>query len=800
MYAAGVPPTAGKKIKARRVFGEAAADDLNCSLTYSPSPLKQEILKTTFENVNGTNDVKISPHEKIGPPKESNLSGAVVQHNEHGKENNSEWNKSFTGSTNVIQYQARTICAFSRSPLRPDLVKKTQDAITRANASMKSFSQAIAAGRQAKVEHHINRRTETSHICHNWKADTTEAKAMNELLEQNRRKFLSLQRQLSSKYSKEKVKREQSQRHETLTLIEQEMQLKSEVFRDQQTKLRKEKDDCRRLSALAGAKSRANIKVGIQNIRLDRLNEERAIIDERYASSIALKEALEQNKSDRRKSFAFRNGDARRIRLLHASLEQKRVEQKHQHFVVKWESENDAAEYIHQELSARRESLRNRNAAGRTLRELERMRTKNKLSTDHENYELKWAAEGDAKTYIKSIENGHRKNLQQRNLEGKRHREYLQKQHMDKLRQDQVMFELKWAGEKDTELYRLELELSRRESLAFRNKEGKRHRDFALNEQSNVAHQMHEDYELKWAAESDAKAYIAKLQNERRESLANRNMDARRLRALAQQKLVELSNREHESYELRRAAAKDTDEYVRQQEKVIREGIQDKNKERAHHSKIMDELRTLALEKESESYVLKWAAENDAKEYLSKVEKERRLSLQLRGQQVRHHRQLENEEKAEQLINLHQDELLRAEDQSDVVLYKKQCAERDRASFEYRCKDARMQRINDMERVRIHRERENQNLELETLARTDIEAYVNTCKERRRLSLAFRAKEKRKQAQWLREKKEKELEDHSRLFHDHRMNQKRLELAQQKERAQLILNAIKHTGFSVKSA
>jgi hypothetical protein len=797
MHTTLIPPTTGKKKKARRVFGDAAADDLDCSLTYSPSPLKNESLKTASESLNGTNKGRFSPVDEPNVShKVTDLSSVSGNSTAQEKENMFTVNTETT--TKSVQQRVRNICAFSHSPLRPDLVKKTQEAITRANTSMKNFSQTLAAGRQAKIDYVNYRRKETSDVHKNWKTETTEAKTLSELTAQNRRNFLSLQRQFASKYSQEKVKREHSQRREMLNLIENEIQLKSAVFRDQQSKLKKVEDDRRRHSAVARAKIRANNKLGERYLRQEKIKEEQAVFEERHVTSIALKDTMELNRSHRRKSFAFRHGDARRIRLLHASWEKQLRQQEHENYMLKWQAANDVDQHIRMEFRARRESLANRNASGRTLRELESKRVQNILSNEHENYELKWASERDAKNYVRSQENERRQSLQQRNLEGNRHRKLLQKQHADKLCQEQAMIELKWAGEKDAEGHRHELEQARRESLVFRNKEGKRHRDFAQNEQNNLARQSHEDYELKWAGERDAKAYLAKMDMERRDSFANRNMDARRRRALTRQALVEVSKCEHDSYELKRAASKDAEEYVRQQEKFRRESLQGRNKERAQLSKVMEELRMLALEKESESYALKWAAENDTKEYLAKLDEERRLSLQRRGQQSMHHRQVDHEQKAKQLKKLQEDEVLRADDQREVALYTKQCTDRDRASFEYRRKDARIQRINDEDSLRTHREEENQSLKLETLARMDVVEYINDCKKRRRMSLACRAKEKRKQAEWLRDNKRKERDENSRRAHDQRMDQKYIELAQQKERARLALNAIRHAGYSLK--
>ena len=64
------------------------------------------------------------------------------------------------------------------------------------------------------------------------------------------------------------------------------------------------------------------------------------------------------------------------------------------------------------------------------------------------------------------------------------------------------------------------------------------------------------------------------------------------------------------------------------------------------------------------------------------------------------------------------------------------------------------------------------------------------------MSLACRAKEKRKHAEWCRLKKDKDIDEQSRRIHDQLMDQKYVELALQKERARLALNAIRRAGYT----
>ena len=137
----------------------------------------------------------------------------------------------------------------------------------------------------------------------------------------------------------------------------------------------------------------------------------------------------------------------------------------------------------------------------------------------------------------------------------------------------------------------------------------------------------------------------------------------------------------------------------------------------------MEELTSLAREKETESLMLKWAGENDTKAYLKQLEDERRLSLQFRNQEGRRHRELDEEAHQKKVQESHVEEALQAGckfalsapihfvisfsnlaiklfyvlylGREDVEEYKRECAARDRASLVFRGKEIVIQRIED---------------------------------------------------------------------------------------------------------
>eukprot|EP00568_Trieres_chinensis_P004368 CAMPEP_0183302962 /NCGR_PEP_ID=MMETSP0160_2-20130417/8574_1 /TAXON_ID=2839 ORGANISM="Odontella Sinensis, Strain Grunow 1884" /NCGR_SAMPLE_ID=MMETSP0160_2 /ASSEMBLY_ACC=CAM_ASM_000250 /LENGTH=79 /DNA_ID=CAMNT_0025465805 /DNA_START=3 /DNA_END=239 /DNA_ORIENTATION=+ len=67
----------------------------------------------------------------------------------------------------------------------------------------------------------------------------------------------------------------------------------------------------------------------------------------------------------------------------------------------------------------------------------------------------------------------------------------------------------------------------RRDSYAFRNAEGKIHRDIQAEMDADKLHKEHDSYELKWAGERDADEYKKKMAEERRDSYAFRNAEGK---------------------------------------------------------------------------------------------------------------------------------------------------------------------------------------------------------------------------------------------------------------------------------
>ena len=454
-------------------------------------------------------------------------------------------------------------------------------------------------------------------------------------------------------------------------MVEKEIQFKSQVHVDHHRTLKEKEDARRRRSQVANAKLRQNHREGQEKMRLAAIEEDRALYEERYESSLAFNGSKATNAKKKRESFAFRNGDARRIRELHSKMEKEKLTKEHESWELKWAGERDAEEYKRQLAQQRRESLAGRNAVGRQIREVEQKMREHDQIREHESYELKWAGERDADEYKRQLAQQRRKSLAGRNAEGRQIREVEQKMREHDQAYEHESYELKWDGERDADEYKRQLAQQRRESLAGRNAEGRQIRDLESIMKADDQAREHESYELKWAGERDADEYKRQLAQERRESLAFRNAEGHRIRDLKSTMKADDQAREHESYELKWAGERDADEYKRQMAQERRESLAGRNAEAARHDAVMKELRSLALDKEHESYMLKWAGENDAKEYLAEQQELRRQSLEFRNAEGRRHRQIEEDTRAAQVQDNARNEELSAAGKQHVCFYNK---------------------------------------------------------------------------------------------------------------------------------
>ncbi len=348
--------------------------------------------------------------------------------------------------------------------------------------------------------------------------------------------------------------------------------------------------------------------------------------------------------------MGLRTAEGRRIRDHESNIKRDEQHAEHESYELKWAGERDADDYKKQLAKERRDSLAFRNAEGVRIRDFEAQKKADDFHREHESYELKWAGERDADEYNKQLARERRDSFAFRNAEGKRIRDHEFLMMLNDQQNEHESYELKWAGERDAEEYKKQLAKERRESLELRNAEGRRIRDYELEVKRNVQNEEHESYELKWAGERDADDYKKQLAKEKRDSLAFRNAEGVRIRDFEAQKKADDFHKEHESYELKWAGERDAEEYKNQLARERRESLALRNAEAARHDAVMAELLTLAREKEHESFMLKWAGENDAKKYVADQEELRRQSLAFRNAEGRRHREIDEEMKRKAVI------------------------------------------------------------------------------------------------------------------------------------------------------
>lgn len=613
-------------------------------------------------------------------------------------------------------------------------------------------------------------------------------------MEKNRREMLTLRRNLYSMVSREKAMREKASRAKQLQEIEQEVEFKSIKYREATKNLQEEEERYRRSSIEARAKLRENHREGQQKLDMKRIEEEKQLFEERYDTSVAIRNERKENVVKKRKSYVFRNGDARRIRQLYAQMQADRLMEDHLSFELKWMGEKDAQEYKDRLEKERRESLAARNDAGRKLRLQQVAQRKTDWEAEHKSYLLKWDGQKDAEKYKEHLQEIRRASLVFRGRRAVHQREQESAIRSKELALEHESYELKWAGEQDAADYRDRLAAEKRCSLAERGKKFLQEKNAEEIKKSEAMAREHEAYQLKWESERDAREYVEDMEKARRESLAFRNHWAKCQRDLVRKMDSEKRFEEHASYQLKWEGERDVELYKKESAEQRRISLAERNKERARHAKVMEELATIAREKETESLVLKWAGDKDAEKYLEKIAQDRRESLKQRGKQKQRERLIKIQLQHDELQRRQKDEEMRAADQKDIEEYRNRCAERDRASLEYRLKEARAQRLEEVEGDAQSKEIDRKNFKLDSEARTDMERYLDECKRRRRLSLAFRAKEKRKHAKWKMMCDESQRSEQSRNARIRLLDQRHTELALQQEQSLQVLEAIRHLG------
>ena len=300
---ATAPPQSTGKTRARRVFGDIVTEEVDSStagtssLTYSPSPVcnrkspqgDSQLGNPAPKIITFQDGTKPATHTQFFPDKE-NLENEGKSHQSAEDTKRGE-SSSVSDLSKRKQVELQRLRNQSKSPLRRDLVKRTQEAINNATSSV---NQSLNAVRRAKAEKYQERATETAKLRDQWRDEKLDAQHFYAQAEKSRQELLALQRQLSSKFAKAKAQREIDERNAQLEAISRETHFKSEVYRKHKQSLKEEMDRKRRHSVEARRKIRRNNLEGEQKMRLMRIEEDQALMEERHLSSVAWRETKKE--------------------------------------------------------------------------------------------------------------------------------------------------------------------------------------------------------------------------------------------------------------------------------------------------------------------------------------------------------------------------------------------------------------------------------------------------------------------------------------------------------------------------
>lgn len=498
-----------KKV-ASRVFGASVFNDLDTSLCYTPSPRNSKSqMSQTKANPNVFDSI-VEEGESTSQPTpvptvlfQPDSSTDQISVTDHGskkgvsfvlddKENtNDSENRIASKSLKSIRSAElhRLRASKKKSPMRRNLVKMTEAAIDDATTSLrnsamkpKKFStnastfQSINAGRTAKTRAYQQKAKAVKSVSFQWDQDNAKSKSLQKVVEENRRQIRAIQRKLTSNHFKDKARRDEAKKMERLAALEKEYLFKSEVFQDHQKTLKFERDKNRKKSMDARAKIRMNKREGEEVMRMRKLEEDQAIFQTREQLHNARREAQKEEAERRRKSFQLRGDIARKARDAKSELRE------------------------------------------------------NEQHESHATHELYRAAARDVDNYKKQLQKESQDDFKKRNKDAHDARNRQQNQACEAMIAEHESYELKWAGERDAEAYRKQMQEERRKSLAGRNKESARHAKVMEELRSIAKEEEAQTFMLKFQGENDAKDYVAKMAEERRKSLQLRGVEARKRR------------------------------------------------------------------------------------------------------------------------------------------------------------------------------------------------------------------------------------------------------------------------------
>ena len=324
----------------------------------------------------------------------------------------------FRDTTNLISEANQ--CNEDRASARKDLINKTELAISAAD---KSVNESLNAVRKAKENSIYSKQKEISRVKEMRRLQYEEAVSLNNETEKHRREMLEMRAALSSQIQKERALQNQEKKRNDLDKIMKESEFKSAVYRSHKQQLQEDEKRRRRESTDKRAKLRHNHRMGEERMKLSRIAEENAHIQEGYERSLATRSYKQTYANQRRNSFAFRTGDAIRIRKLYEKIEVEKKHFNHKSYELKRMGDKDADAYHRQCQEDRRNSFAFRGEEARRRKQISDEIESDNQTSQHDSYDLKRMGEKDAEAYHRQCEEDRRNSFAFRGEEARRRKQ-----------------------------------------------------------------------------------------------------------------------------------------------------------------------------------------------------------------------------------------------------------------------------------------------------------------------------------------------------------------------------------------
>jgi len=795
-----IPPSTGKKKKARRVFGNILNHDSNNSLSYTPSPPRED----AGDDDDGDDSQSAMPSKtKLQARVISNLFSIAetasaktmaATSSGTGKSRRTSENSHYSGATTrsesstVSRSQQSTVVVQPFSKLKigesldenvdggkddnlksssgssnnlsnsslpvPDNIRLLGRYSEESKLSMEIFD--AESSNQTSATHRTGDsidRSDNNNSRHNARrtrgslssvdSDLTDTKLPQTKPKAPRKLESSVNQALNAaKRAREKAILEKAQ---AVAMIRG--QLKEEKDEALEFQLECEKMRREQLHIQTHLSSQFSRARAQRQQKLQQAKREAIVKESTFKSEVAREQQQklkEQEEQRRRQSMVVRAKIRENNRQGKEKLQLMKIEEEQAILEERLYTSKARQEYQRNQAEKARKSFLFRAGDAKRIRELHSAMESQQKQEECKRIQLKHEAERDVDSYKAKLAEERRQSLVFRNAQAATQRKNQQEQLSHQQQAEHESYELKRAAELDVVNHKRQINEERRKSLAFRNQQGSHQRQLLEEQHAQQQASEQESLRLKFEAEKDAEAYRRNEALLRRKSLAQRNLAAREIRTKLSQQETERQQKEHESLELKLAGEKDIEAYKRKLEELRRQSLEFRTQQ-ARQQREQEEIRQgLAKEQAHKSYELKWEGERDTQAYQHQLEEERRLSLQERNVKAIQQRQLTEEQKSKELQAEQQSFQLKRAADKDVEKYREQTEQERRESLAFRNQE-KVRHAKVMEELNsLAKEEQAESYRLKWEGERDAKAYEAQLEEERRKSLYFRNQEARR--------------------------------------------------------